>query len=158
FIRNRTFFLGSFEGLKQRDGTTRISVFPTAAERNGDLSAYAALNNKVLIDPLTGQPFSNNVIPAARIDPISRRILETYPDPNNPSDPVRNFIVAPSVRIDNSTFLVRADHHFSDKQQLVSRWAVTDSVQFTPGEARTNALPVIGDSSRTNRYQNGVVG
>src|SRR5262249_14719731 len=45
------------------NATTRSAVMPTAAERAGDFSASVG----VVRDPLTGQPFSGNVIPADRI-------------------------------------------------------------------------------------------
>jgi len=39
----------------------------------------------VIYDPLTGQPFPNNVIPAIRIEPIARNIIDMlYPEPNIP--------------------------------------------------------------------------
>jgi hypothetical protein len=34
------------------------------------------------IDPLTGQPFLNNIIPDNRIDPVARNVLKLYPAPN----------------------------------------------------------------------------
>ena len=49
------------------------------AQRRGDFSGGAAIR-----DPLTGQPFPGNIIPADRISPISRTILDQYiPLPNS---------------------------------------------------------------------------
>ena len=38
----------------------------------------------VIRDPLTSQPFPNNVIPTARLDPIAQKLLEFFPTPNLP--------------------------------------------------------------------------
>jgi putative AlgH/UPF0301 family transcriptional regulator len=41
--KNRTFFLGAYEGLKLPGSQTFVGHLPTAAEKNGDFSNYAAL-------------------------------------------------------------------------------------------------------------------
>ena len=67
------------------------SWVPTEALRNGDFSAYSS--NITIYDPLTrvpvgsafvGQPFAGNVIPANRISPVAKKILEYYSQPKNP--------------------------------------------------------------------------
>jgi len=54
------------------------SIVPTSATRVGDFSASSV----TIVDPLTGQPFPNNQIPAARIDPAAAALLKYYPLPN----------------------------------------------------------------------------
>ncbi len=76
----KTFFHASYEGSNDKAifGGGRANV-PTAAMRNGDFSATTI----VFRDPLTGEPFPGNVIPADRIDPAARNILDFfYPLPN----------------------------------------------------------------------------
>src|SRR5262245_15101362 len=70
--KNRTFAFGGYEGLKLPGSQTFVGNLPTAAERAGDLSNYARLFNKTIVDPFTKVPFPNNVIPANRLDPISQ--------------------------------------------------------------------------------------
>ena len=41
-LKDRLFFFGDYQGIKQLIGTTRISTVPTAAERIGDFSALLA--------------------------------------------------------------------------------------------------------------------
>src|SRR5262249_47560200 len=91
-VRDKTFFFGNYEGLRVRRGLAFVQVVPTALERTGNLSSLG----KQLRDPISGGVFPGAVIPDNRIDPISRNILAYWPLPNNPSDPTRNFIVAPS--------------------------------------------------------------
>jgi len=50
--------------------------------RAGDFSG----SNVTLLDPLTGQPFPDNRIPASRIDPAALALLKYYPLPNQPND------------------------------------------------------------------------
>ena len=51
---------------------------PTLAERAGDLSSA----RQTVLDPATGLPFANNVIPASRISPQASALLNLYPIPN----------------------------------------------------------------------------
>ena len=79
-VQNKTFFFANYEGSNQKEifGGARTNV-PTAAMRAGDFSGA----NFVIRDPLTGQPFPGNVIPANRIDPLAQRMLDFYyPLPN----------------------------------------------------------------------------
>src|SRR5690606_4856287 len=79
-VTNRTFFFGNYEGSRQKAlGGGSQAIVPTPAMRNGDFSAASF----VIVDPLTGEPFPGNVIPADRISPAARNIMSTfYPDPN----------------------------------------------------------------------------
>ena len=95
--RNRVFFFFAYEGINQKLPRATSTTVPTQAERNGDLSALLAVSgNYQIYDPATGvregnrvrrQPFSGNIIPAARISPIARNILSYYGLPNQPALP-----------------------------------------------------------------------
>ena len=94
--KDRTFFMFGFEHIKDvrpRFDAGGDSWVPTEALRNGDFSAYSS--NISIYDPLTrvpgatagqfvGQPFAGNVIPANRISPVAKKILEYYSQPKNP--------------------------------------------------------------------------
>jgi Carboxypeptidase regulatory-like domain len=76
----KTFFYANYEGSNNRAiwGGGRATV-PTAAMRGGDFRG-TAINPR---DPLTGQPFPNQVIPASRISPQATAIMNFfYPMPN----------------------------------------------------------------------------
>ncbi|MEK7406191.1 MAG: TonB-dependent receptor, partial [Acidobacteriota bacterium] len=103
-IRNRTFYLVSFEGYTQVIGLTRLGHTPTAAEREGDFSSSVdVLAQPVhLKDPFTSGRctateragcFPDNRIPASLFDPIGLKILRYYPLPNRP-DIGNNYIVS----------------------------------------------------------------
>ena len=76
----KTFFYANYEGSNDKAifGGGRATV-PTAAMRGGDFRG-TAINPR---DPLTGQPFPNQVIPASRISPQATAIMNFfYPLPN----------------------------------------------------------------------------
>jgi hypothetical protein len=76
----KLFFQYSLEApLNERPGTQRNFRMPTELERRGDFSQSGVVIN----DPRTGQPFPGNVIPAGRINPSGRAILDLFPLPNN---------------------------------------------------------------------------
>lgn len=117
-IRDRTFFFVYYEGLRARTGTVRNAVVPTDAQRAGDLAGVMPPPR----DPDIGnQLFPGGMIPASRIHPISRRLLdELVPRAN--TGPNR-YLDAPSVAEDGEQFGGRADHRFSDSSLLFVRYS-----------------------------------
>jgi hypothetical protein len=75
-FKDKLFFMGNFEGLRRRQTTLSTFTVPTAKMFSGDFSEI--LPGTVIYDPLTGQPFPGNVIPANRIDPLSQNLLKYY--------------------------------------------------------------------------------
>ena len=63
-VKDRTFFFGGYEGLRERFPRTNTLSVATAAMRDGDFSGLPAI-----IDPLTGATFPNNRIP---VKPVRR--------------------------------------------------------------------------------------
>ena len=68
------FFAGQEWKLIRRSATPTLRTLPTRAMRAGDFSAIAT----VIRDPLTGQQFTGNVIPADRITADGRAIASLY--------------------------------------------------------------------------------
>ena len=62
---------------------------PSALMRKGDFSELLDPNNVwfgrvvTIRDPLTGQPFANNVIPASQLSPNGLALLNTFPLPTD---------------------------------------------------------------------------
>jgi hypothetical protein len=127
-VRNRTFFWGSVEGYGSnttRNGQQRL---PTTRERAGDFSQStdSAGRQVVIYDPLTGDangngrtPFSGNVIPANRLNPIATKMLSYLPAPTNEvSNGGSNFFSTAEI-IDNAMMYTgKVDHRFSDNVSL----------------------------------------
>jgi Carboxypeptidase regulatory-like domain len=73
--KNKLFFFVGEEWKKIRRFTTpALRTLPTAAMRSGDFSGITT----VIRDPVTGQPFPGNIIPANRITPDGRAIAGVY--------------------------------------------------------------------------------
>lgn len=137
--KNKTFFFFGQQGFYHPNGEESFSSIPTARMRTGDLSEFLDRNfmrgNPIAVnDPLTGRPFANNVIPSDRIDPIARRILEVYPQPNRGSDATsgplyqRNFLLTDLlIRKETFNFDTRVDHYFSPTQHSYVRFSFFDS-------------------------------
>ena len=118
--RNKTFFFGSYSGLRQRTTTlVNSAVVPTAAERGGDFSAIT----KVIVDPTTGNPFPGNIIPASHFDPTALNIVNKYiPLANSPSNIFQGQIPSP---YNTDEELAKVDHSFSDTERLTVSYFTT---------------------------------
>src|SRR5213592_3636051 len=103
--KDRVFFFGDYQGTRSTVGGSRLLTVPTAAARNGDLSAYGVN----IYDPNTGAPaqrtqFTNNTIPTNRLSAQAQAILKLIPLPNHPGDvngTVNNYVASGSELFDN---------------------------------------------------------
>lgn len=125
--RDRTFFFGDYEGLRERKGITRIANVPTLAERSGDFSRSAL----PVINPWTGQPFADKRIPHEFLNPIGVAIAALYPLPNRPG-PQANFVSSPALRDRDDHFDARLDHSLARSSDLSVRYSFADRGLFEP--------------------------
>ena len=138
--RNRTFFLGNYEGTRQNKALTALATVPTLAERNGDFSRTVNPATGALIaitDPQTGLPFPGNLIPSNRIDSTGRKVAALYPEPNRAG--TQNFVSTPPQTFDADLLTVRVDHTFSSKDMFFARYFLSDSMEFNPFGRVANA-------------------
>jgi hypothetical protein len=147
-IRNKTFFFGDFDLTRISQGQFGTGNVPTAAQRNGDFSGYS----KIIKDPLTGNPFPNNIIPTNRISPISAALVKYYPDPNG-SNPIQNFSNNLAARNNSDNYLIKIDHNFSSSQHLMGRYGSQSNDRYTP-----LTFPTIGGQLQPQRFQNSMLG
>ncbi len=135
--RDRTFFMVTYEGLKDEFPEPGTFTVPTEAERQGDFSALLA-QGILIYDPLTAvrlpdgriqrQTFPGNVIPPGRLSPVALNYLKLYPLPNQAGDAQgRDNFVGPNGRGDNfNSVAVRLDHRLSDRHRFFVRYAWND--------------------------------
>jgi Carboxypeptidase regulatory-like domain/TonB-dependent Receptor Plug Domain len=123
-VRNRTFFFGSYQGTNQRrKPTTRSGLVPSAAMRNGDFSAIA----RPLRNPFTGALFPNNQIPTSLFSPAAVKIANDWlplPNPAGSDSPLTLRFAQPQDD-DDTQWLGRADHTFTDKHRMYGRFWVS---------------------------------
>jgi hypothetical protein len=139
--RDKTFFSVGYERIKdvrpRFDAGSDVWV-PTEALRNGDFSEYSS--NITIYDPLTrvptgsgqyaGQPFPGNKIPADRISPVSRAILDYYSLPKNPGLVGNIYDSTLPETADYSTLTARLDQKISSSNKMFARysWYNRDSI------------------------------
>jgi len=131
-IRNRTFFLVSYEGYKQLLEHTRLGHTPTEAERNGDFSNSLDYLGKpvYLKDPLKKGKcnaksakacFPGNIIPPSRFNPVGVNIVSIYPLPNR-ADIRNNYLVTAPDDDKWNSILGKIDHRFGDSDTMAFRY------------------------------------
>ncbi len=123
-LRNKAFFFGDFEATRITQGVLRTGAVATAEQRNGVFSS-------AIRDPLTGLPFPNNTIPAGRIDPVARAIIDLVPLPNASGN--NNFIRQPNVEDSGERYLFRSDVKPGANDNLFVRYIFADRTRFVPG-------------------------
>ena len=143
--RNRTFWFASWEGFRLRTGQPFTATVPTAQERAGDFSMI----NVPIMDPCAGTvnsqgacpgstgiavQFAGNVIPANRINPTSKALVDLWPTSNSggtvtPSGTINNFNTVARTGGNQDQVVARVDHDITMRQRLFvrfSHWNVMD--------------------------------
>jgi trimeric autotransporter adhesin len=150
-LKNKTFFW--FAGEKYVDNQPQASTFlvPTAAELTGDFRGVTRNGAQVSIrDPLTGQPFPNNVIPASRLNPIGLALAKYLPPADSQIDNgASNFGMTDLLPNKANQFTVKLDHHFNEAI-AVSGFGLRQETH----EANSNYNPVndfVGSSYQLDR-------
>ncbi len=126
-VPNRTFFFADYQGTRDSTGITQVTNVPTLAERTGDFSQ----SSLPAIDPYTGAPFPNNLIPSAYLDPTGTAIAALYPAPNR-NVPNQNYVSSPAGRVRDDHFDVRLDHALAPSSQLTFRYSFADESLLEP--------------------------
>ncbi|MCL4403016.1 MAG: TonB-dependent receptor [Acidobacteria bacterium] len=135
--RNKTFFYGTYEGLRERSAANFITTVPTPMRRSGDFSGTRYTDGRLITiyDPVTTTrvgsgfvraPFAGNLIPASRIDPVARNVSKYYPAANRPGDPftqTRNFAASGANVTDSNQADVKLDQIVNDFNRFFVRFS-----------------------------------
>jgi len=132
-VEDKTFFLVSYEGLREDLGRTIVSVVPDDAAREG-----------VLPDP--NNPGGTITVP---VSPVIRPYLDLYPRANRdprPGDGVAEHAFTFDQPTDEDFLTLRIDHQFSDSSSMYARYIIDDAdvqrpiafPQFAVTEESTN--------------------
>ncbi|MGH9346845.1 MAG: carboxypeptidase regulatory-like domain-containing protein, partial [Vicinamibacterales bacterium] len=125
-LRDKIHFFGGTEWNLEDRGTPRAAFVPTAAERLGDFSGprIANCSAPIPVDPLTGQPFPGNRIPADRLSPAGLAYLNIFPAPNvtPAAGSCNNWVTSVTTPIDWSQYHGRADWTISNSSRLMVRY------------------------------------
>jgi hypothetical protein len=144
-VKNRTFWFGDYEGLRDLEGVPRVRQLPTAAEKAGVFSS-------AVVDPFAaGRPeFSRNaqgqwVIPRERWDPVGAAIVAMIPDPNVPNSTI--YASTPVTDTRQDQFDVRIDHQIASNLTLFGRYSFVDTLTFRPAP-----LPDLAEGSFNDAF------
>jgi hypothetical protein len=132
-IKDKLFFFGDAELVRQRFGGSVLTTVPTGAARNGDFSGYLAANaQNAIYDPATGDPvtgigrtqFPGNIIPQNRISPQAAKILAYFPLPNiSGSNPFLNYAASGGGSFDANKWDTREDYFLSQNTSIFGRYS-----------------------------------
>jgi hypothetical protein len=127
--RDKTFWFVGWEGFRWRRGQTAQASVPLPPMRTGD---FSMISNRIF-DPLTGtndaqgriirQPFAGNIIPASRIHPGMKTVVDSLmPLPNRvTSNNANNLLATQGQSNDRDNVVLRVDHSFSEKDVIFGR-------------------------------------
>ena len=116
--RDHTFFFFSIQDQTQVQTPTDASTTVlTPAQRNGDFSARAA----AITDPTTGRPFPGNQLPLARLNLVTKNLLNSViPLPTNAATGLLRYSVPNTNNF--RQYLIKVDHNFGSKDMLSVRY------------------------------------
>jgi outer membrane receptor protein involved in Fe transport len=166
-VRNHTFFFGSTDWFRDREGLSQISTVPTGQEDTGNLSALCQtgfnpsgvcnppppgsnLSAVQIYNPLNGQAFAGDIIPGGDIPGVAKDILQMYPAAQN-SSLSGNYVSSPVQSENDSLGTYRIDHRISEADDLTGRYSFSRMDLFEPwggssnGSAAPNEAPGYGD-------------
>ena len=147
-VRDRSFFFVAYEGLRQKSGETHRAFVPTLLMREGNFSELSA----PIVDPQTGQPFAGNVIPAGRINLITRNVIEEYPLPNvsGASLGSPNRIEIANQINDTDDISARVDTRLFSNTQMMARYSFSNSRILDPFRSATTGSSNLKDFGQSN--------
>lgn len=147
--RDKTFFFFSWEQYRQKEGFTATSSVPTDQERAGDFSFLLVPTNVLGTNPCDGTPivqgqifdpsttktgvggvqcrtaFPGNKVP---ISTVAQNILKFIPEPTSTdkNQLLPNFFFTTVFPILDTTWSVRTDHSFSERDKLFFSFSKRD--------------------------------
>ena len=148
--RDKLFFFFNQEFYRQLiPGDQRKAMVPTDAVINGDFRGVvdSGGNQVVIKDPLTGEPFPNNVIPSERLLPAVQAYLRLYPRPNVTGRTDFNFVSSSSTDYPRREETSRIDYQLNSAHRIFGRLTNNSSRRNEPfgaGLWGISAIPFAG--------------
>ena len=144
--RDKTFFFVDYEGFRRNQQQTAIVTIPTLAERGGNFSGF-----KPIYDPATTAvsgssytrtQFPGNVIPSSRFDPVTVKMVNGYPAPQN-GQATNNY--TPNLnQVQNwDQGDVRVDHQFRSTDTFFARYSIQHTATIVPASYPAATIPGI---------------
>jgi hypothetical protein len=133
-VKNKLFFFASWEGTRERTNYSALSTVPTAAERQGDFSAFGT----AIYNPATGDAtgkgratFPNNVVPASAFNPISVKLQDLLPMPNQPGT-TSNYFSSGTQALDRDNIDAKIDWNRTENHHIFGKYSVMKALVKCP--------------------------
>lgn len=119
-VKSKTFFWSAGEKYVNNQPQQNSFLVFTEAEKNGDFSGLLRNGAAATIrDPLTGQPFPGNIIPANRISPVGQKLMSYFPKADSQVDNGSpNFSMTDLLPNSAYQFTTKVDHNFNQNVAL----------------------------------------
>ena len=169
-VKDRSFFFAYYEGFRNRQGETVAATVPSVLQRTGDFSELCPVGfdaNGLCKDIGTNpshQLFGFSFAPPpphpvpipynklnGPFDPISLKILDFYPSPNNG---LNSFVTTETLSVNNDQFGLRFDQYLSAKDNLTLRYMYSGGPTtdpLSPSGANVPGFPV-GEQDRAQNF------
>ena len=140
-FRNRTFFFGDYQGIRESIPQVSTSTIPTTAEQRmvetGDFSGLGTqLFNPYATTTINGvttrAPFAGNIIPKSLLDPAAVKLFSLLPAPTT-AGATNNYTIAPALTQTDDQFDVRVDQVLGAADRLFFKYSYDMTTQVTPG-------------------------
>ena len=114
--KDKTFFIGAYEGMRERRGTTQRPTVPTAAAKRGSL------------------PQPNGTVRMIAVNPAIRPFVNLFPDPNDQDfgNGTGRFVSSPSNARNQDYVMGRVDHRLNDQHSIFGRYTFDDDSDDAP--------------------------
>ncbi len=131
----RTFFFGTYEGVRQKAAKSTLHFVPDSIVRTGDFTGRAPIYDPSTYNAATGTraPFPDNFIPAQRIDPIARKFLDGYEPLPTLDLAGGNYLDSTPNTIHSDTGSLRMDHQFDSRNSVFARYTINDDRSVLAG-------------------------
>jgi hypothetical protein len=142
--RDKAFFMGSYEGLRNISQTSTIATLITDAERTGDFGAFCTTFNASgicttgtqLRNPATKLPYAFNKV--TNLSPVAQALLAYYPHPNQ-AGIVNNFNGPVDNSFNKNATLDRVDYNLGEKVRLFVRYTYEKSNSVAGNVVQTSS-------------------
>jgi hypothetical protein len=145
--RDKLFFFGDFEGLRNVNRAIQTAVVPTAAQAQGIFTDVDG-SPIALQNPITGKRYPNGVIPASDQSPFAANVLsilqaDAAPNQQNVKPGGNNFVSSPANTVTVNKGDGRVDAYISPRSTAFGRYSEGSWVYFLapniPGLAGGNS-------------------
>jgi hypothetical protein len=143
-VKNKLFFFANTERTTRRQFASAFRTVATDALKAGNFanSGVTIFDPNSNANPMPRDPFPNNAIPAARMDPAARAMLALSPAPNTNTFP-NNYFATGTYLFNRTNADFKVNYNPNSKTTLFTRYSFSPSSIFDPpslGAAGGDAL------------------